>query len=296
MALLIIFFLIVIITPNKQKIKILTIPKNTNLLCENNEINFTINLYSNKKDNKYFYTNLISNIALKAKNDLFRVELVSLTLSESSEKIDDEVYFNFKLNLNLPLLIEDIFILKDVKLTISYLNDETIELLLGNYCITKSGNSLDLGIVNLKGIINKFENIKTLVGITIKLHNRLPSDVIIKDIKLLNSVCTIQDENMKFIRDSDIDIFENMTTLIGKYYSPFFKSKDRFKAFSLLSNETKTFILPLSYNNIEKVSESGFVITYEVDGIINRYVFENFTFFKNRFEDKAVSIFETNSN
>jgi len=276
-----------------DKVEILSLKQEYNLIFENSEDTINIPLYF-KRDNSYLSRNSqIESVSLSNSSTTLKGKLRSVTTG-STATYKDNTYYEFIFSVSFPLyddFSEPLF-LSDCNFNIKYQNGNTLSFDIGNVNVlfnTNINNRSDIKIVSLSAVTNEVNNILTIVGINISLNNISNKEVILNSIKINNKYYELDYMNYK------LDKIDSKKVLVeDEQYSYYMNSINNGVMNLNISRGSKIEIfIPLKYlSNIYSVNNIPLYIEYEIDGEHQEYIQDDFTFF-NRIN--PLSLYEVKS-
>lgn len=284
---LVIFLLIVFVSTSNDTFKITTIKKAYNLVSaydeeESMEVGVLVNSKKTHSTNtKYISSALIES---KTKGDCLNLELVSITDEDTSYVIENEKYYLYMFNFNIPFKTSEDFSLEieNAVLKLNY-SLSTISLDIGSFSYYKvpyiGDKDNNISISKLKPLVNERNKNKTLVGIQLGIKNEQENEITIRrivplDLNITFSPLEIKEVNEVYESSSDIK------RLLG--YDYVLENKEIMMDeidLKILPESQKILIIPIKYINDYSISKVGFYIEYECNGKKGVYYFDNFLFF-----------------
>jgi hypothetical protein len=249
--------LILTIDEKNEVIDYFTMPQNYSRLMTEDEI-LSFSLFISEKNTFITDKQNITSASLKGNLNEVEVDITSIDLIEENTLYQDIDFF-----------------IEETKLILNYVNEECIELDIGNLYLSfrEINQSNHLDIVNMLGLINKIEGEKYILGIIVKFDKFTSEEIIIKSVSSNNNVFKISlgdlyEGEIKLASDTLIE------EIIPGYYD-LMTIKDQ----NLLLNDELYYLIPLIYQgNFEKLYRFPLTITYiynetEYELIIDDYLF-----------------------
>ncbi|MGD9964278.1 MAG: hypothetical protein AB7S96_02880 [Candidatus Izemoplasmatales bacterium] len=268
--------LILTIDEKNEVIDYFTMPQNYSRLMTEDEI-LSFSLFISEKNTFITDKQNITSASLKGNLNEVEVDITSIDLIEENTLFQDNLYYLYSIKISFSSVeLKDIdFFIEETKLILNYVNEECIELDIGNLYLSfrEINQSNHLDIVNMFGLINKIEGEKYILGIIVKFDKFTSEEIIIKSISSNNNVFKISlgdlyEGEIKLASDTLIE------EIIPGYYD-LMTIKDQ----DLLLNDDLYYLIPLIYQeNFEKLYRFPLTITYiynekEYELIIDDYLF-----------------------
>jgi hypothetical protein len=268
--------LILTIDEKNEVIDYFTMPQNYSRLMTEDEI-LSFSLFISEKNTFITDKQNITSASLKGNLNEVEVDITSIDLIEENTLYQDNLYYLYSIKISFSSVeLKDIdFFIEETKLILNYVNEECIELDIGNLYLSfrEINQSNHLDIVNMLGLINKIEGEKYILGIIVKFDKFTSEEIIIKSVSSNNNVFKISlgdlyEGEIKLASDTLIE------EIIPGYYD-LMTIKDQ----NLLLNDELYYLIPLIYQgNFEKLYRFPLTITYiynetEYELIIDDYLF-----------------------
>lgn len=269
-------FIVILALTNNTKMSFYSVKKHYSVLTEEYP-DLELIVYSNTDQNEYLNLEKIRKCSLYNEIDYYDVTLSSIELLNSKKTIDENEYYQYKLNIKLNFVIEKMLLINNAKLEINYSSNEKMIINVGNICFDKPLKDNYLSIDKVQGICNDLGNLESLTAVKISVSNNLDKTIVIKSIKTISSSIKVNNDYI-LVKDYDTSIDHNTHTsqLLGTNYNLYVESKNSFEPIELTKNTEKDIIVPLTYKEKEFVDHMGFVIELEIENekyyqIINPY-------------------------
>jgi len=191
LALLLIITTVLLFIPENKAFKIISSPKIHSIYKSSDNELFKIEFLVNSIDTYYFDDEFIAHISLKSDLDEEEVSLVLMEVEyqDNVYLYDNNEFFLVELSLGIGFNSDDYLIeYKDAYIKIEYKNEENVTLYIGefNYLFNENIND-ELLISNLSSTVFKYNDVSTVGGVFIELHNNSEENLVIRDFRIGSS-------------------------------------------------------------------------------------------------------------
>ena len=215
------------------------------------------------------------------RENVLPLKLLSIENNDNKLTVNEETYYGYDYIFEVELVTETDFefLLSEAYLGLELRNGEVIFLKLGSFSLYKiSGfGSEELSVSHLQGIVNKIDDVKTLVGICFTLKNKTSAEITVTDLKVFSQILHPALSDIIFPEAKTIKSGEDIQELIGSY-NPYKVEVGNIN-FTIKPKSEVKILLPLKYKTLLPVKELGFIVEYELKGEIRNLYFNEFTFF-----------------
>jgi len=268
--------LVLTINEKSEVIDYFTMPQNySRLMTKDEELSFS--LFISEKNTFITDKENITNASLIGKINEVKVDITSIDLIEENTLFQNNLYYLYSIKISFSSVeLKDIdFLIEETKLILNYVNEECIELDIGNlYLSFKEVNqSNHLDIVNMFGLINQIEGEKYILGVIVKFNKFTSEEIIVKSISSNNNVFEI---SLGDCFESEIKL---ESTAQIEDIIPGFNNLGTAKDQDLILKDDLYYLIPLIYHeSYEKLYRFPLIITYiynetEYELIIDDYLF-----------------------
>lgn len=284
-----------IILYNKyDKISIISVSQEYNYVMDKDE-KITVSLYFEKNNSFLSSMEQIESVAI-AGEDVKLTSTLNEVIKGNKTKYNDKTYYEYLFSLSFPLyndFSEPLFI-EDAWIKINYSNGYNLSCLIGNFCIyfnSSSYSNNDISVLGLSSTNNEVSNVKTIVGINLKIKSNV-SNIVINEITTYNP-------NYDFDYHNILNgTLEAQTNLRDKYssYSYVVNSINKEKINENLIEEESMF-LPLKYLGIIRyVDRLPIYILYTLNGEDKLFIIDDFLFVSSAYivSSNGVNMYEYN--
>lgn len=238
---------------------------------KNNYIN--VPLYLNVKDSILINQEEISSVCLV--NDV-ESEIIPLSIVEldflNEVNYDDKIFYQYDLKLEIDFIINNLTVLDNVYLKISYYSMESFKILIGNVCMYNYNINDQVYYTSLKGVTNNYEKTEMLIGVLVKLETI--NDLKISEILTMNNSIEVDLEKSYIIEE---ELTSNLNELIDENYNVIGSGNSKN---DIVIKSGDYLFLTLKYNDYLQIPIQGFVIKYLYNNEINEKVITPFMFYK----------------
>lgn len=238
---------------------------------KNNYIN--VPLYLNVKDSILINQEEISSVCLV--NDV-ESEIIPLSIVEldflNEVNYDDKIFYQYDLKLEIDFIINNLTVLDNVYLKISYYSMESFKILIGNVCMYNYNINDQVYYTSLKGVTNNYEKTEMLIGVLVKLETI--NDLKISEILTMNNSIEVDLEKSYIIEE---ELTSNLNELIDENYNVIGSGNSNN---DIVIKSGDYLFLTLKYNDYLQIPIQGFVIKYLYNNEINEKVITPFMFYK----------------
>ena len=269
--------LILTIDEKSEVIDYFTMPQNYSRLMTKDEI-LSFSLFISESNTFITDKQNITSASLKGNLNEVNVDIDSIDLAEENIEFQSDLYYLYtiKVSFSSVELNEIDFLLEETKLILNYVNEESIELEIGNLYLSfrEINQSNHLDIVNMYGLINEIDKERYILGIIVKFDKFTREEIKIKTIASNNNVFKLSLGDLyksEHKLDSDTPIEE----VISGYYD-FMTVKDQ----DFLLDDDFYYLIPLIYQeNFEKLYRFPLIITYIYNEIEYEFIIDDYLFF-----------------
>ena len=268
--------LVLTIDEKSETIDYFTMPQYYSRLMTKDE-NLSFSLFISESSTFITDKQNITSASLKGNPNEVKVDIASIDLVEENIEFQDNLYYLYSIKISFSSVeLNDMdFLIEEAKLILNYVNEECIELDVGNLYLSfrEVNQSNHLDIVNMYGLINKVEEEKYILGIIVKFDKFTSEEIKIKSITSNNNVFMISLGDC-YKSESKLESDALIEEMIPGFYD-LNTEKDE----DLLLNEDLYYLIPLIYQeNLEKLYRFPLTITYvynetEYELIIDDYLF-----------------------
>jgi len=274
---LIILFIVggclIMFNKKSEECEIITFKNDYYVVNANNNNYINVPLYVSVKDSILIDKAEISNICLV--NDV-ESEIIPLSIVEleflNEVNYDNKTFFQYDLKLEIDFIINNLTVLDDVYLKISYHSMEAVKILIGNISMYNYSLNDQVYYTSLKGITNNYDDTEMLVGVLVKLET--VNDINIIGIESMNSSVEIDLEKSYVVEE---EVASNLNDLIDENYNVI--GSGNCNNDIVIKSGDYLFLL-LKYKDYTQVPIQGFVIKYLFNDSINEKVLTPFMFYK----------------
>lgn len=278
------FLAIIILRKQEKTVSFFTFPHAYNFVAthfEKEEIE--VEIYLNRNDALLTKKQAISDVWISdsEKENILPLKLLAIDKNDNKMTVSDETYYGYDFLFVAELVTETDFkfLLPEAYLGLELRNGEIVFLKIGSFSLYKVSafGSNDLSISRLQGIVNKIDDVKTLVGLCLTLKNKTSAKITVTDIKPLSEILHPALNDIVYPEERVIQSGEAIQELIGSY-DPY--TIETGKVTINIKPESELRILfPLKYKNLLPVKRLGFFVEYELNGETRKLYFNEFTFF-----------------
>ncbi|MBQ4570110.1 MAG: hypothetical protein IJB21_00280 [Bacilli bacterium] len=238
---------------------------------KNNYIN--VPLYVSVKDSILIDKEEISNICLvnDIESEIIPVSIVELSFLKEVD-YDNKTFYQYDLKLEIDFIINNLTILDDVYLKISYHSMEFVKILIGNISLYNYSLNDQVYYTSLKGITNNYENNEMLVGVLVKLETI--NDLNIVEIKSMNSNVSIDLEKSYVLDECETN---DLKDLINENYNIIGSGNSNN---DIVIKSGDYLFISLKYKDYVQIPIQGFVLKYLNNEEMNEKVITPFMFYK----------------
>lgn len=274
-----IFLGISILTAKEKPLIIITSPKVYSM--KHTELNetFGISVLMNRNDTYHLNPSYIRSSSIIDGDNQLPINIEKIELLNDQIEVENESFYVVKFLVNLQLESNDHFIqYENATMEITYQNDKTIDLYIGELNYLFKENSNDLSLYNMHGTFGEVSSINTVTGVSLELMNRSSDNIIIKRIDIASKDVSFNNGYL-IEQHREIDMFEsvNDVLLVESYDFSGFESGE--SQHPIFEGQMKQFYIPLIYRDeIKYISRFSLIVTYEIDGIDKEYYIDDFIF------------------
>lgn len=266
-----------IIKRHQNELKVTVIPKDYHhLFLSNEEMAFDVEILVNSKDSSLTNKELINKVYIKDQDQMYQLQLLQIKDLEKTLKIKSDIFHKYIFHFILIGEINN----EAINLNKTFLSIETskmtFDLYIGNVSFLKVLNfgspNNELAINYLKGVTVEENFRKKLCAIIIGFRNNSSSTITVNNVEI---IC----ENISFSNSEKIELAEPKIDNLTINYDLYTNYDNSKIYFNLNANEVKYFLLPIKYLQPKYLSQCGFKIEYEKEGVSHVMYFDDFLFF-----------------
>lgn len=256
----------------------------------NNYIN--IPLCFSIKDSVFINNSEIESIYLtnELNDEIIPVSILEINyLTEIKE--ENNIYYQYDFKLSIDLTVESLSIYDNIYLGIDYKSGNNLKINIGSLTLYNYKQNDEMYYTSLKGVTFDYENKKILKCVLIKLN-------VLEEAKIVDIISMNNKIDISMIDSNVIDYVDETTTPVEKFidnnYSVIGKND---LCNDIIINNEDYLLLYLKYDNYVEIPCFGFIINYEINGILYSKVVNPFKFYKtNNLNDDIVKvIYDANS-
>lgn len=268
-----------LIRDNKEYI-FLTYPKEQCVLSKNDNPMFTVEIYSNYKNNEYLKKEVIDSIKIYDldSNDFLNCQMSNIYRTEEIVNYESDKYYKYQLDLVLPINKDTEFSFNKAYLKVNYLTNENINFYIGNFHVYNFINDKAFVIQRMKGFVNQINKQDSLIGIYMELVNISNKKVVIEKIDYTSKNIITNYDYIREIENISENYQEKISNIVNEEYDVYRKSIKSNCKIEGYEEVIKLFI-PLTYIKENSVSTTGIIIRYLIDDVEYQQIIEPFVFF-----------------
>ena len=260
-------------------LKVITSPKVYSM--KHTELNetFKISVLMNRNDTYHLNPEYIHKSVIKDGDEYVPVKIEIIEVSSDQTTVSDESYYLVNFVTSLQIESNDHSIEYDnASLEITYENDMTLDIYIGELNYLFKENTNDLSLYTLQGTFGEVNNVNTVTGVAIELMNQSDYNLLIKRVDIYSN--DVSFNNDYFIeKNRKIDMFEDVSDVLLTNSYDFTSYESKEQHYSILEGQMKRFYIPLLYNDeIKYISRFVIIVTYEINGIEQAYYIDDFIF------------------
>ncbi len=293
--LVILFILLIFIISKKNDDVYKYLINSQDYYIESKEEYLNLDIYSNHLKDYYLEEDSIVDAYIISNTNDFKTSIILRKVEEKKESITykNDEYHCYKLEFKIPFNNIDLMQINDVTLRFKYPSNESLDFFIGNIIMYKNKENSAINIKHLKGIVNNINDESILVGIGLTIESN--KDLKITNIVSLNERVMFQKNNIMKISDTSYINNIEISTLLGYKYDITYFDEEPF-TLDLISEEVNSFIIPLSYIELSKITTLAFDIEYKIDGISYTQTISPFKYYKSLNQDYQEVIYDPNKN
>jgi hypothetical protein len=227
--------------------------------------------------NDHYYTDFdsVKEVSIQALDTILPVELKSISLLDSSLEQDENYYlFVFRMSLNI-VLEDDTISMEDANLHITYVNDESVKLEIGELHYVFDDNRHPLEMYHLEATYDP-DNHQLISGIEIELHNSSNQSLSIQAFDIVSDGVSLNNTYSRLV--DSVDQFASVRDIIGTEYSPYYID-DKPRSYVMYKDQTTRFFIPISIEDDSLIVERFVVsVDYVLDGVEDTIYLDDFRF------------------
>jgi hypothetical protein len=239
-----------------------------------------IELLTNNKEDYHFEKDYIISSKIYNQNQELSVSITKISTYNEAIILLDQEFNQVMIELELPFVSNDYLVeIEDAFLEIIYDNNESINISIGeiNYLFLDNyGRSISLG--NLSATHEEYLGVNTIGGVNLELGNQTNHNINITNIDIISNSIHI---NKDYIKEREACEYTNIAkTCLDIEYNVLNAPLSEEEVNILLGkNSDISLYLPLTYNGkYNFIYEFALLIDYEVNGIKERLVIDDFPF------------------
>ncbi len=249
----------------------LAVEKNHYLL--NNENELKINLYSSHSEDEYLKKENIckSYIENTKTSDYYEVSIQKINQEKQEILFEKRAYFGYQISVIFPLTNCDYLQIEQAKLVLSFETEEKRTFPIGNLIINQIETTDSLNLTYLKGVVNQMDEVPILKGIGVEFRKNYNEEIKIvsiesldKRVKVKNNIAILNNK----MYDNELKIEELKNTIVDE---------ETCFPFSVLENTS--YFIELDYDSLQMITTLGFIVTYEMNGIVYKQYMMPFQYF-----------------
>lgn len=279
---------IALVSKKHETLKITTFEKAYNLISTfQEEDELSIDIYINQDET---YINDNSSVVSCMVSDQNGNNQLSLKLKDINKldqvQLSNNNFYLYNFTFTILLQTDELFSLEldDAFLVINYQQEETIKLAIGSFSLYKIPNfgCEDLQIYQLKGLVNDFNNMKTIVGLGIGFINKSNETIKITKVIPLDTNVMVSNQDV-ILCDGSFSPNTNINLILGYDYQ---LSNGNSESSLSIDLEEGFYLFPLKYKKERSINKIGLLIEYEINGEMKKMYYDDFTFFTNSYYTK----------
>lgn len=233
-----------------------------------------LKLYINRNSSNYFDKTFINKALVSTSTDTYLVKITDASIDQNS-LYDDFYEANYSIKWDFSS--DDLIMMKDAVLSLSFTNGESIMINIGNIAFQKAINNSYIRISKVQSIVADFGSLDSIGALNIELDS--DSDYTITNIEPISSSIDINYDFLKLDNSSYISNETPLSELFGTNFNSYNRSMSSFKSFIINKNIKKGILIPLHYNEKELVDSLGLILTLEIDSKIVKQIINPYCLF-----------------
>ncbi len=286
----IIFALVVLHLDEKPKstVHLLTVYKDYSRIITKPEETISIPIYTDYEDT--FLLNIEAITSSYIFNDVnsLEIEIQNIRKTEDINKLDDETYTLYYIDISFPydLISEQVIDLSSCKLNLTYINDESINLEIGNMFLMFSSiiENNQISLYRMFALTNFYNGTEYISAIVFGLTNMTCENI--KIIEIDNCIQTMNlDIDEAIFRDEIDDVHESIESIVEHEYN-LIGTVSLNASIDLIDD--KLLIVPIKYEDIiQTTNRFPLILKYIYKDKEYSYIIDDFMFFEthNTLED-----------
>ena len=281
--------------PSKSMVHLLTVYKDYSRIITKPEETISIPIYSDYEDTFLLDKEAITSSYISNEINSLEIKIDNIRKTEDINKLDEETYTLYYIDISFPynLTSEQIIDISDCKLSLTYINDESIDLEIGNMYLMfnpiEENNQISL--YRMFALTNFYNGKEFISAIVFGLTNMTCENIKITEIDNNIQTMNLDIDEAKFI-DEINNVHESIESIIRHEYNPI--GIISFSTSIDLIND-KLLVVPIKYEDvIQTTNRFPLIIKYIYQDKEYSYIIDDFMFFEthNTLEDYYGSIRE----
>lgn len=275
---IVLLLIIILIKQVPKTVQVTTFERAYNIVKFSEEEFIEIPIYVNYLDAYLVKKDNITSININNEEESLAFKVDKISNTEEAVYLKNKKFYKYIFTLMPTIDLEEDFSIEinDAKLEINYLQGITVNLQIGSlsyYFYQNDDSSVTLN--HLKGLINTYDD-KVLVGVNIGLKNNTNKNIIINNITPLD--LNLEAAVDEILINRTFDQGKKIDELLGYNYQLYNLSNT--SNINIELDEEINIFVPLKYKSNILLNKTGFLVEYEVDGIIKYLCIDDFLFFE----------------
>ena len=264
----------------KDTVSLLTIYQDYSRIISKKDEIISIPVYVDYLDSFLLTPEAITSAYLIDNLNTLEVNIENIRKTEEVDKLNEETYYLFNIDIKFPynLESEQLISLNNCKLEINYINDESIDLEIGNmYLMFKQiEENNQISLYRMFSLTDFYNGKEYISAVLLGLTNITKDDL--KIISIENNIPTMNfDLKEAIFTNEELDIHENVSSIINHEYNPI-GNATLSNSIDLIDN--KLLFMPIKYENtIQITNRFPIIIKYIYKDKEYYYIIDDFMFF-----------------
>lgn len=268
-------------SPDKESsVELLTVDQPYARVITNQDETISIPVYLSTTDSFLLEPETIDKASIKTKTTQLSVTILAIQEMNHQEEYMGHIYseFQYEIGFDYQMNSEEVFSLEQAKLSITYINGETIELEIGDLYLMFHEVSYNeqLELYRMFAMTQVYNGLEYTSGIVIGLNNLTDSSIQITSMTNLVSGMLFDLTDAVIIDDS-LDIHTPMREILNDDFDLFAINQYE-NSIEVVNNHL--LLVPLQYEALVQVGRFPLVITYQYQNQTYQYLIDDFMFYQ----------------
>lgn len=259
---------------------VVSVDKIYSLVRSNVHEEFTFPLLISEDNSTYANLDFINNLSISDENLTISIpfEITEIRKDDLSIIYNDQIFYQYYFDGIINIESSDYTLkIEEGYLNIDYKNMKSLTISVGeiNINFTNQVNN-DLSLSKLEAVFCEIESINTVCGVKIELFNKSNQNIFISSINIDSTSAIIPNYYLREI-NYNYETIDDLTN--SEQYNNLLEVVNYEQTILIGSKTAKYLFFPINYTgNIKYINQFGMSINYNKNGILNKYIVDDFLF------------------